>query len=73
MNLILRHLSTNCKSLINIVQSAAKGMIESGNGGSIVNILSLVIHNSTVCDFINYLTPLYIHNLGYRFTKFCYT
>jgi len=38
------HMGVNFKAMINVVQSAAKGMIESGKGGSVVNMASLAGH-----------------------------
>jgi NAD(P)-dependent dehydrogenase (short-subunit alcohol dehydrogenase family) len=35
-------MAVNFKAMINVAQAVAKGMLESGNGGSIVNISSLV-------------------------------
>jgi len=38
------HFGVNFKAMINVAQAVAKGMIESGNGGSIVNMSSLAGH-----------------------------
>jgi L-xylulose reductase len=36
-------MDTNLKSVVNVSQVVAKGMIERGAGGSIVNVSSMVI------------------------------
>jgi len=38
------HMAVNFKAMINVTQAAAKGMIDSGKGGSIVNMSSLAGH-----------------------------
>jgi len=43
-DIVDKHFSVNYKAMINVTQAAAKGMIESGNGGSIVNLSSLAGH-----------------------------
>ncbi|CAL8128803.1 unnamed protein product [Orchesella dallaii] len=42
------HFDVNVLACINVVQTAAKGMIEKGSGGSIVNISTLGIRGATV-------------------------
>lgn len=39
-------MGVNFKAMVNIIQVAAKGMIDSGNGGSIVNMASIVCWNT---------------------------
>ncbi|OXA55662.1 carbonyl reductase [NADPH] 2 [Folsomia candida] len=47
------HMAVNFKAMINVTQSVAKGMIESGNGGSIVNMSSLAGHLTVpgICSY----------------------
>jgi len=47
------HMAVNFKAMINVTQAAAKGMIDSGNGGSIVNMSSLAGHLTVpgICSY----------------------